>query len=138
MSVFGRTQLEPHELSIIAWEPDRWPYFLFSPHAHLCAVTCTTEISLSVTLNKQYTHSLSPVYLIMFLRIIKCYSYKNTHLLLFLVMSRKYINEDVSIHSSSFNVNCLYEQYSVRFISYVSWSALISLLMHKSLVRFLP
>ena len=68
---------EPYELSI-AWEPDRWSYFFFSPHAHLCAVTCTTEISLIVTLNKQHTHSLSSVYLIMFLRIVKCYSYKHT------------------------------------------------------------
>ena len=29
-------------------------YFFFSPPAHLCAVTYMTEISLIVTLNKQY------------------------------------------------------------------------------------
>ena len=30
------------------------PYFFFSPPAHLCAVTYMTEISLIVTLNKQF------------------------------------------------------------------------------------
>ena len=32
----------------------RRPYFFFSPPAHLCAVTYMTEISLIVTLNKQF------------------------------------------------------------------------------------
>ena len=36
------------------WEPDRRSYFFFSPPAHLCAVTYMTEISLIVTLNKQF------------------------------------------------------------------------------------
>ena len=36
------------------WEPDRRSYFFFSPHANLCAVTYMTEISLIVTLNKQF------------------------------------------------------------------------------------
>ena len=41
------------------WKPDRRPnYFFFSPPAHLCAVTCMTEISLTVTLNNQFTHSI--------------------------------------------------------------------------------
>ena len=37
-------------------------YFFFSPPAHLCAVTCMTEISLIVTLNNQFTslHRLWP------------------------------------------------------------------------------
>ena len=35
------------------WEPDRRSNFFFSPPAHLCAVTCITEISLIVTLNNQ-------------------------------------------------------------------------------------
>ena len=30
----------------MAWEPDRRSNFFFSPPAHLCAVTCITEISL--------------------------------------------------------------------------------------------
>ena len=29
----------------MAWEPDRRYNFFFSPPAHLCAVTCMTEIS---------------------------------------------------------------------------------------------
>ena len=36
-------------------EPDRRSNFFFSPPAHLCAVTYMTEISLSVTLNNQFT-----------------------------------------------------------------------------------
>ena len=32
--------------------------FFFSLPAHLCAVTCMTEISLIVTLNNQFTSSL--------------------------------------------------------------------------------
>ena len=36
------------------WEPDRRSYFFFSPPSHLCAVTYMTEISLIVTLNKQF------------------------------------------------------------------------------------
>ena len=37
-------------------EPNRRSnYFFFSPPAHLCAVTCMTEISLIVTLNNQFT-----------------------------------------------------------------------------------
>ena len=36
------------------WEPDRRSYFFFSPPAHLCAVTYMNEISLWVTLNKQF------------------------------------------------------------------------------------
>ena len=36
------------------WEPDRRSYFFFSPPAPLCAVTYMTEISLIVTLNKQF------------------------------------------------------------------------------------
>ena len=36
------------------WEPDRRSNFFFSPPAHLCAVTCMTEISLIVTLNNQF------------------------------------------------------------------------------------
>ena len=40
------------------WEPDRRSNFFFSPPAHLCAVTYMTEISLIVTLNNQFTHSL--------------------------------------------------------------------------------
>ena len=35
------------------WEPDR--RYFFSPPAHLCAVTCMTEISLIVPLNNQFT-----------------------------------------------------------------------------------
>ena len=38
----------------MAWEPDRRSNFFFSPPAHLCAVTYMTEISLIVTLNKQF------------------------------------------------------------------------------------
>ena len=41
---------EPYEMSM-AWEPDRRSNVFFSPPAHLCAVTCMTEISLIVTLN---------------------------------------------------------------------------------------
>ena len=38
------------------WELDRRSnYFFFSPPAHLCTVTCMTEISLTVTLNNQFT-----------------------------------------------------------------------------------
>ena len=37
------------------WEPDCRSNFFFSPPAHLCAVTCMTEISLIVTLNNQFT-----------------------------------------------------------------------------------
>ena len=44
---------EPYEMSM-AWEPDRWSNFFFSPLAHLCAVTYMTEISLIVTLNNQF------------------------------------------------------------------------------------
>ena len=47
---------ESYEMSM-AWEPDHRSNFFFSPHAHLCAVTCITEISLNVTLNKQPTYS---------------------------------------------------------------------------------
>ena len=36
------------------WEPDRRSNFFFGPPAHLCAVTCMTEISLIVTLNNQF------------------------------------------------------------------------------------
>ena len=43
----------------MAWEPDRRYNFFFSPPAHLCAVTYMTEISLIVTLNNQFTHSLT-------------------------------------------------------------------------------
>ena len=43
----------------MAWEPDRRSNFFFSPPAHLCAVTYMTEISLIVTLNNQFTHSLT-------------------------------------------------------------------------------
>ena len=43
----------------MAWEPDRRSnYFFFSPPAHLCAVTCMTEISLIVTLNNQFNSTL--------------------------------------------------------------------------------
>ena len=41
------------------WEPDRRSNFFFSPPAHLCAVTYMTEISLIVTLNNKFTHSLT-------------------------------------------------------------------------------
>ena len=41
------------------WEPDRRSNFFFSPPAHLCAVTYMTEILTIVTLNNQFTHSLS-------------------------------------------------------------------------------
>ena len=41
-------------------EPDRRSNFYFSPPAHLCAVTCMTEISLIVTLINQFTFSPSP------------------------------------------------------------------------------
>ena len=37
------------------WEPDRRSNF-FSPPAHLCAVTYMTEISLIVTLNRQFNN----------------------------------------------------------------------------------
>ena len=37
------------------WEPDRRSNYFFSPPAHLCAVTCMTEILLIVTLNNQFT-----------------------------------------------------------------------------------
>ena len=47
--------------STMAWEPDRRSNFFFSPPAHLCAVTYMTEISLIVTLNIQFTHSLTRV-----------------------------------------------------------------------------
>ena len=43
----------------MAWEPDRRSNFFFSPPAHLCAVTYMTEISLILTLNNQFTHSLT-------------------------------------------------------------------------------
>ena len=36
------------------WEPDRRSNFFFSPPAHLCAVTCMTEIPLIVTLNNKF------------------------------------------------------------------------------------
>ena len=40
------------------WEPDRRFNFFFNPHAHLCAVTYITEISLYVTLsNRSHSHS---------------------------------------------------------------------------------
>ena len=42
----------------MAWEPDRRSNSFFSPPAHLCAVTYMTEISLIVTLNNKFTHSL--------------------------------------------------------------------------------
>ena len=45
---------EPYEMSM-AWEPDCRSNFL-SPPAHLCAVTCITEISSNVTLSNQSTH----------------------------------------------------------------------------------
>ena len=41
------------------WEPDRRSNFFFSPPAHLCAVSCMTEISLIVTLNNLLTSPLS-------------------------------------------------------------------------------
>ena len=37
------------------WEPDRRSNFFFIPPAHLCAVTCMTEISLIVTLNNEFS-----------------------------------------------------------------------------------
>ena len=43
----------------MAWEPDRRYNFFFSPPAHLCAVTCMTEISLIVTLNNQFNQSIN-------------------------------------------------------------------------------
>ena len=43
----------------MAWEPDRRSNFFFSPPAHLCAVTYMTEISLIVTLNKQFNSTQS-------------------------------------------------------------------------------
>ena len=43
----------------MAWEPDRRSNFFFSPPAHLCAVTYMTEITLIVTLNNQFTFTLS-------------------------------------------------------------------------------
>ena len=43
----------------MAWDPDRRSNSFFSPPAHLCAVTYMTEISLIVTLNNQFTHSLT-------------------------------------------------------------------------------
>ena len=43
---------EPYEMCL-AWEPDRRSNFFSSPPAHLCAVTCLTEISLHVTLSNQ-------------------------------------------------------------------------------------
>ena len=45
---------EPYTMSM-AWEPDRRSNFFFSPPAHLCAVTCITEISLIVRLSNQYS-----------------------------------------------------------------------------------
>ena len=45
---------EPYEMSM-AWEPDCRSNFFFNPPAHLCAVTCMTEISLIVTLNNKFT-----------------------------------------------------------------------------------
>ena len=36
------------------WEPDRRSHYFFSPPAHLCAVTCMTEISLIVTSTVAY------------------------------------------------------------------------------------
>ena len=47
-------QMWPYEWGLWRWEPDRRSYFFFSPPAHLCAVTYMTEISLIVTLNKQF------------------------------------------------------------------------------------
>ena len=47
---------EPYEMSM-AWEPGRRSNFFFSPPAHLCIVTCITEISLIVTLSNQYSLS---------------------------------------------------------------------------------
>ena len=44
------------------WEPDRRSNFFFSPPAHLCAVTYMTEISLIVTLNKQFNSTQQPIY----------------------------------------------------------------------------
>ena len=41
---------EPYEMSMA-----RRSNYFFSPPAHLCAVTCMTEISLIVTLNNQFT-----------------------------------------------------------------------------------
>ena len=43
---------EPYEMSM-ALEPDRMSKFFFSPPAHLCDVTCITEISLIVTVVKK-------------------------------------------------------------------------------------
>ena len=43
---------EPYEISM-AWDPERRSNF-FSPPAHVCAVTCITEISSIVTLSNQY------------------------------------------------------------------------------------
>ena len=43
----------------MAWEPDRRYNVFFSPPAHLCAVTCMTEISLIVTLNNKFNQSKS-------------------------------------------------------------------------------
>ena len=57
LSLFFRTLLFEYP-----WVLSRF-YFFFSPPAHLCAVTCMTEISLIVTLNNQFT---SPVPFIIF------------------------------------------------------------------------
>ena len=55
------TKEPPYEISM-AWEPERRSNF-YSPPAHVCAVTCITEISLIVTLSNQYS-----------LHILACYS----------------------------------------------------------------
>ena len=48
--------LKNHTKCLWRLEPDRGcNYFFFSPPAHLCAVTCMTEILLIVTLNNQFT-----------------------------------------------------------------------------------
>ena len=50
------TALKNPTKSLWRLEPDRISnYFFFSPLAHLCAVTCMTEILLIVTLNNQFT-----------------------------------------------------------------------------------
>ena len=41
------------------WEPDRRSNFFFSPPAQLCSVTYMTAISLIVTFNNKFTHSLT-------------------------------------------------------------------------------
>ena len=66
------------------WEPDRRSNFLFSPPAHLCAVTYMTEISLIVTLNNQFNQSINqPIMKFLFaLMDIRSFLYRR-HLLFF-------------------------------------------------------